>query len=478
MSYGSVTHELREAFGQLLYYRVARYWFGAAHPALQNAPPTKTPEQQAELSHLVQKYQYEVLRHLESTARLLVGPTGGRSSRTPFELRQLASRLTRTLEATPGERPTSEELGAAADMPLVEAWRRAAVAVVIEREFVDPAATFEGVSRAERATVLKDTADLTRALVILDDRYDLVPGWRHLGDYSKRRTNPSERSTYNAGLYNAAIRASRFLVSERQDFAVDNRGRRVRRYHGPSSYAPSAAGVLRALHDTLLTLDKLPHAQALRALLRVQYEISAHAAALHATVTRRQGIPDYFTERAAAYWRLTRATKNVSGKLGGPAAEALETSRQAAEILKDVDDASRDEVREIQRALTVIDRQIARIIHTGARTAAYVASRHKVIDTTPQGGVRKARPVWERIDFSTPPDLLDATAVLEDLARRSAPKPTPARMGNRPAFTRLVQEESAPRPTRVRNESRTRQGILPAPRLQPSPGHEPLIDGP
>jgi hypothetical protein len=478
MSYGSVTHELREALGQLLYYRVARYWFGAANSSLKDPPLTKTPEQQAELSHLVQQYRYEVLRHLENTARLLVGPTGGRGSQVPFELRQLSSRLTRTLQATPGERPTSEELGAAADMPLVEAWRRAAVAVVVEREFVDPAATFEDLSRAERATALKDTADLTRALVILDDRYDLVPGWRHLSDYSKRRINPPDRGTYNAGLFNAAIRASRFLVSERQDFAVDNRGRRVRRYHGPPSYTPTAAGALRALHDTVLRLDKLPHAQALRALLRVQYEISAHAAALQATVMRRQGVPDYFTERAAAYWRLTRATKNVSGKLGGPAGEALETSRKAAKILKDVDDASRDEVREIQRALTVIDRQIARIIHTGARTAAYVTSRHKAIDTTPRGGVRRARPVWERIDFSTPPGLLDATAVLDDLARRSVPKPTPARMGNRPAFTRLVQEESAARRTRVRYKSRNHQGILPAPRLQPSPGHEPLIDGP
>ncbi|GAB4085033.1 hypothetical protein GCM10028784_16630 [Myceligenerans cantabricum] len=478
MTYGSVTHELRERLGRLLYYRSARSWFGAAHPTRNDQTPAKTPEQQAELSHLVQKYRYEVLAHLEHTARLLVDPTGDGRSRMPSELRQLSARLTRTVETTPGERPTAEELGTASDLPLVEAWRGAAVAVVVEREFVDPAATFEDLSQSERVTAFKDTADLTRALVILDDRYDLVPEWRHLGDYHQRRANPPERSTYNTGLNNAAGRASRFLASQWQSFAVDNRGHSTRRYHGPATYTPTVAGALRALHDSLLKLDKFPHAQALRTLLRVQYEISAHGAALRATLTRRRGAPDYFTERAAVYWRLTRATKNISGKLGRSAGEALQTSRKAAEILKDVDDVSRDELREIQRVLTGIDRQIARIIHTGAHTAAYVACQRKVIDATARAGVRKARPVWERIDVTTPPGLLDATAVLDDLAQRSTPRPTPPRMGNRPAFTALVQEESLPRLKRVHTTSRENPGIPPAPRLQSSPGHQPLIDGP
>ena len=90
---------------------------------------------------------------------------------------------------------------------MVESWRQVARAAVLgEHDF--PGLMDQGrLSHAECMTVLKDAAEVTRGLVVLDKRYDNIPGWVPIRE--------------RARLDRAAQVCAVFAGNKEPDYAVD-----------------------------------------------------------------------------------------------------------------------------------------------------------------------------------------------------------------------------------------------------------------
>lgn len=86
----------------------------------------------------------------------------------------------RTINASTATLPTMADLTTPHGFPLVEAWRLAARAASHgEHDFAGDMA--EGrLDLSQRLTVVKDSAEIIRALTVLDRRYRDVPGWQPL----------------------------------------------------------------------------------------------------------------------------------------------------------------------------------------------------------------------------------------------------------------------------------------------------------
>jgi hypothetical protein len=105
--------------------------------------------------------------------------------------------------------------------------------------------------------VVKDSAEIIRGLLVLDRRYNNIPGWEPLS---------------------GAVRLQRAAEScafvEAADYTVDRRGWRppARTIDGPAR--AGIAGVVQAEHNVLIHLNRFPNALNFRRLLDSQRELS------------------------------------------------------------------------------------------------------------------------------------------------------------------------------------------------------------
>ena len=106
--------------------------------------------------------------------------------------------------------PSLDELSKPQHFAMVESWRHVARAAVFgEHDF--PGFMDQGrLSHAECLTVLQDAAEVTRALVVLDKRYDNIPGWIPIRG--------------RARLDRAAQVCAVFAGSGERDYSVDQKG--------------------------------------------------------------------------------------------------------------------------------------------------------------------------------------------------------------------------------------------------------------
>jgi len=99
-------------------------------------------------------------------------------SRTPVE--DLRYRLSEAVSAVGHGEPLSNLLASPHNNQLIATWQRVARAAAVgERDF-SAGVNLGKLTPEQSRTVLKDAADLTRALVILDPRYVDLPGWQYL----------------------------------------------------------------------------------------------------------------------------------------------------------------------------------------------------------------------------------------------------------------------------------------------------------
>ena len=76
--------------------------------------------------------------------------------------------------------PLLDLLDAPHRVDLLDGWQRLARAAALGEHDFTAGVSYGQLTPAQNRRVVKDAADLTRALVLIDDRYRHVPGWQHL----------------------------------------------------------------------------------------------------------------------------------------------------------------------------------------------------------------------------------------------------------------------------------------------------------
>ena len=372
--------------------------------------------QQESSSALVQRYRAVILRWVTSSTHAAL----------PFEVRERydeGKRYPRQREWSPiagfyeyvrrvvdrsgadlaERRATPLELDTPHEYPLVDAWRRAAVAAWRGQEL-----ELEHLSRQsapEKMAVLKDATDAMRAIAYLDARYyTSVPNWpTPVGDLRASRPG-SARHRIEA--------CARFLSGYALDQAVDWTGLQPAAALYPTM--PSA----RNMHELLLVNHALSH--------ELAQEIE------HDDPT----LGEHFRDRAALYRRLVDATQNIDGRAGGggPAVADYEA------VLDRLATGAAPEAQKQWTSVAVLadrtDARMAVVLRRGRDEGLYFTSREKRLSRDPRSGVRVAVPVWERVTKETHPTLSDA--ITELATTRSGRQLDPSGRAGREALAEQV----------------------------------------
>ena len=432
--YGMNARQLREELTTLL--RQHRIQQRLGGPGSHFVPVTTTAEQREELGQLIQRYRHAALawcRHAVVAADLRPG-LGSSPSRGSAE--ELRFRLTRSLNTSKVGMPSLDELSKPQDFAMVETWRQVARAAAFgEHDF--PGLMDHGrLSHAERLAVLMDAAEVTRALVVLDKRYDNIPGWVPIRERARL-----DRAARVCGVHAGQVEP---------DYAVDEKGWQPRSATIDGGPLPGIGGVLQAEHNMLVHLVQFPNALNLRRVIDGQ-RILSHEAARRAPNVAPELIEKWL-EREQTYKRLIDETRNVGGLVGYGGLAAAEAANAVGRLRRiHVDEITRAEpLHDLDKLFTRIDARVAAIVEHGVAERLYFVSAKvpRVVDGTGQL-VSPARERYVPIHSPVQTDLLA-------IARRQL-RPPPVAMAAPPGAheSRAELRESIDhRPQRTRGPVR------------------------
>lgn len=356
--YGTNGRQLREGLTTLL--RQHRIQQRLGGPGSHTIPATTTPEEREQLGRQIQRFRYATLAwclHAVAAA----DPRAGlerTSSRGPAE--ELHFRLTCSIHMSNAGMPSLDELSKPHDFAMVESWRRVARAAVFgEHDF--PGLMDEGrLSHAECLTVLKDAAEVARALVVLDKRYDNIPGWIPIRE--------------RARLDRAAQVCSAFARDVEPDYSVDQKGWRPPSATLDGGPLPGIGGVLQAEHNMLVHLGQFPNALNLRRVMDGQ-RILSHEAARRAPNVVPELIEKWL-EREQIYKRLIDETRNIGGLAGSGGQAAAEAANAVGRVRRiHVDEITMPEpLHDLDKLFIRTDARVAAIIEQGVAERLYFVS--------------------------------------------------------------------------------------------------------
>ena len=358
MTYGENGRQVRAELTTLL--RQHRIQQRLGGQGIHTVPESTTPEQREELGQLIQRYRYAALawcRQAVVAADLRPGLESS-PSRGPAE--ELRFRLTRSLNMSRAGMPSLDELAKPQDFAMVETWRQVARAAAFgEHDF--PGLMDHGrLSHAERLAVLKDAAEVTRALVVLDQRYDNIPGWVPI--------------RARARLDRAAQACVAFAGDVELDYAVDEKGWRPPPATIDGGPLPGIGGVLQAEHNMLVHLGQFPNALNLRRVMDGQ-RILSHEAARRAPNVAPELIQRWL-EREQIYKRLIDETRNVGGLVGHGGLAAAEAANAVGRLRRlHVAEITRPEpLHDLDKLFTRTDARLAALIEQGVAERLYFVS--------------------------------------------------------------------------------------------------------
>lgn len=361
-------------------------------------PQTTNVHERRELGEQIARYRHGVLVwclqavHAANPGISLEGASA--RSRGPVE--ELRLRLDSAAKHSAAGLPSMAELTTAQGFPMVENWRQTARAAAMGEQDFDAGVGHGRLSNAQCMTVLKDAADVARALVGLDRRYSNIPGWKSL--------------TGRGRLGRAAEACATLAGVGGPDYAVDLRGWRPAptTIEGPAP--PGMAGVLQAEHNLSAHLTAFPDARSLRVVLDSQRVVSRAAATLiESTDPERAG---QWRRRETTFARLISGTRDIGGEVGNGAPAAVQAAVAASRIQRLTPDEAADPatVGQLSRLFARIDDQISQIVEHGARERLYfLRVPYPRIDEAAAGLVKTARERYIPITSAVPSDLL-ATA--------------------------------------------------------------------
>ncbi len=355
--YGENSGLLRDSLRELLtQHRIQRRIGGAGS---HTVPESTTVEERREIGEQIGRFRHAVLgwcRQALSAADPHIYLTGNTArSRKPVD--ELRYRLDAAISADAATRPTLDELTTEQPFPMVELWRQAARACALGEHDFDAGVGYGRLSAAQCRTLVRDAAEITRALVGLDRRYAKIPGWQPLKEPGR--------------LSRAAEICAAYAGSNEPDYSVDGRGWKppAQLIEGPG--LPGIAGVLQAQHNVLLHLAKFPDAKRLRVVLDSQRVVSLETA-------RRLGDTDpaptaHWEWRAEVYGRLVHHARDLGGTIGNGGPAAGQGSVAAVRMQNLPADAVGDhkQVERLERISSGIDQRVGEVIEHGIKERLY-----------------------------------------------------------------------------------------------------------
>lgn len=360
MTYGDNATALRIGLAELLHHHRIQQRLGG--PGLHTVPVTTTAAERADLGQQISRYRHAALAwclQAVSAANPLINLDRTTTrSRGPAE--ELRYRLTKAVEASTAGLPSLEELTSTEDLAIVESWREVARAAALGEHDFGAGVGYGRLSDAECRVVMKDAAEVTRALVVLDRRYAKVPGWESLKDPTR--------------LGRAAEIGAMFAGYETPDYRVDQRGWRPTPRFVDVPGLPGLVGVLQAQHNLFIGLDRFPNAYSLRVVLDSQRVVSYEAA--QNAMSNAPSLAQEWARRTQTYTALVRATRNLGGLVGGGGEAAGQGALAATRIrrLAAPEEAQADQTLlwgQLAQLFTAVDERVAAIISHGADRRLY-----------------------------------------------------------------------------------------------------------
>ncbi|KAE8765354.1 hypothetical protein [Georgenia thermotolerans] len=396
---------------ELLHMKRVSAYLGGPHGKLGE---TTTRTEREAAAHKILRYRAVVWNYALQTATAVIPPAASTGWEAPLRLISWLEKEQPTPEALPGGRGVSAlELGTVQDIPLVEIWRRLAVASLVGRERELPVLA-DKIDNDQARVVLRDVADLVRALVILDVRYSAIPGWQRLGlKSSSHNIDPTKRVLVNSTIAAAQL-CSQWVGNLSPEDAVrtDRLGYVDRAPLLPMPYPFGIDGAIAALHNTYVRLGlEFPRADVLTAIVRVQRRLSVLALELARAAVDEEHT-NAFEDRAERCARVLQPlAKDVGGNLGDGRA-TMADSQAALFALADAaqigDTASTEDLQSMNRLFTMIDKRVATRIRQGIHDRRYFVSRELGLSSERVGGVRRAIRKYEPITKVSHPDLIAA----------------------------------------------------------------------
>ena len=333
---------------------------------------------------------------------------GGTTPRSRGPAEELRHRLDQARTGYTTGLPDLDQLATPHPQHVVDTWRRAAKAAVLGVHDFPAGLSYDQMSDEQAMTVLKDAAEITRALTGLDRHYTTtIPSWEPITDANL--------------LGRAAVVCAAHAGYTPPDYRIDHKGWRppVQLADGPA--LPGLTGVLQAQNNLLFHLQHQPDGYSLRLILDSQRIVSRHAATLAQHDSRGAGFADRWAERARTYTLLVDQTRNLRGLVGHGHA-AAEGAIAAARIqkLQPTGLIEIQALRHLDALFTHIDRRLHDVIVAGARDRSYLM-RVTIprIDLTAPGAVKAPRARHVPLDVRPDSPLLMA------VANRLDPRPTP-----------------------------------------------------
>ena len=275
-------------------------------PGSHTIPETTTVQGRGEIGRLIQRYRHGILTWCHQAVQAGDAiPHLDRPTRIATPDGELSRCLQRTVDASTSALPSLEDLTTPHTFPLVDAWRLAARAATLGEHDLTGDLAAGRLDVDQRLTLVKDAAEIVRALLVLDRRYDNIPEWQPVpGAASLKR----------------AAEACAFLTAD--DYSIDRLGWRPPEHTIDGPPRSGIAGVIQAEHNLLVHLNRFPNALNLKRLLASQRELSHHLAAR--TIRTAPELSMRWTRREATYAALQREARNLGGHIGDAGAAAAE----------------------------------------------------------------------------------------------------------------------------------------------------------
>lgn len=394
MTYGEVNRDVRAAVVDLLGYRRVTYYLGASRNGKNAA--WASPEHARAVTDLVQRYRALVWRYAHQVVQAANPPAPGGRAPVWDLLTRLEKRIAeRSPDAgrLPGGRVADlEELATPHDVPLVEAWRRAAAAAVagLDRELGSVA---EQIEPGQRLVLAKDAAEVTLGLLRLDDRYRWTPGWQLLGGgRDKSRPRRSVQNHHATGIVSIALATVEWADQhiKAADYAVDGLGWKPRPQLIDTPSDEPIERALAALHNTAVHLRReFPRALALRGLARAHRETSLHAARL-AESAGLGVVQAEWERRAQTYAALSSIMRTSVGGNLGRGDHSLGAATVALNYLSNARVSSREQIERLSDVLAEIDQGIGTRLLQGIDDRRYFVKDGRHLAARPEGGVYRS----------------------------------------------------------------------------------------
>jgi hypothetical protein len=365
--YGENGALLRAELSVLLQQHRIQHRIGSVRTS--TTPDVTTASDREQIGKQILRYRQSALVWCGQAARW-VAPHAGSNVPTgvanPFRLpaiehgglAALRNALDQALRASTTSLPNLDELTTSHDLPLVDHWRQVARAAAMGEHDFDASRGHGPLDQNQTHTLIGDIAATVRALVVLDQRYALTPGWEklHRGDR----------------LGWAALACALDASMEPPDFAIEMRGWRptTKLITGPAE--PGLLGVLQAEHNLVIRMRTFPDVMNLRLIVDSQRILSGGLAGF-ADKTDPQ-LHQQWCTRERTYVDLQHELRNIGGQVGKgglAVAEGANAVSRFAKLHPDVDVDPRV-LHAFTTLFTRLDARIAEVIETGLRHRGYL----------------------------------------------------------------------------------------------------------